>query len=217
MTDQSQTPAVVGKALLASKSPWGTLLIGVIAYVASKWGLQLDDQTTDLIAGFAVLIGAYAARYFVQHPIRSVLPTTTTAPKAMAAFLALALGTPLTLAACSLTTNPTTGQTTVMPTPKAQQVENNVKAVLPVAYQFACAAVATADGTFKALAPGLEAKGKLTAAQVTQEAGIIALWNGRCASPAGDLTQLAADGMSDAASIYVMVAAAPSPPAPAAK
>jgi len=69
-----------GKALIASRSPWGTLAGGVIGWIVARYGLDLDTDTSSMIAGLAVLAAAYAMRYITNQPITGVLdekPTPT--------------------------------------------------------------------------------------------------------------------------------------------
>lgn len=58
-----------GQALIASKSPWGSLAGGVVAWLATKYGFGWDQATCDLVAGAGVLVGAYIMRYVTEHPI----------------------------------------------------------------------------------------------------------------------------------------------------
>ena len=55
--------ALSGKALIASKTPWGVLLTALVAYGASKYGVGWSEQTCELVAGAGVLVGSYAMRY----------------------------------------------------------------------------------------------------------------------------------------------------------
>jgi len=58
-----------GKALIASKSPWGALLGGGIGWAVAYYGLQLDPVACNTLAGGAVLLGGYAMRYITSEPI----------------------------------------------------------------------------------------------------------------------------------------------------
>jgi len=62
-----------GKALIASKSPWGTLAGGVIGWIVARYGLDWDTETSGIVAGLAVLGAAYVMRYFTKEPITGVL------------------------------------------------------------------------------------------------------------------------------------------------
>lgn len=72
-----------GQALLASRSPWGTLAGGGVAWAVSHWGLGWDSGTCDLVAGAGVLVGAYIMRTITEHPItglfRAATPSETVA------------------------------------------------------------------------------------------------------------------------------------------
>ena len=61
--------ALVGKSLAASRTPWGTLLLPVVAYVAARFGLGWTPDVDALVAGVAVLIGSYAMRVVTSAPI----------------------------------------------------------------------------------------------------------------------------------------------------
>lgn len=80
-----------GKALLASKSPWGTLLAAVVAYGASRFGLGWDHDTCALVAGAGLLLGAYVMRALTKAPITSVA-SGAAVPPVSAVLLALSLG-----------------------------------------------------------------------------------------------------------------------------
>ncbi len=59
----------VGKSLAASKTPWGTLLLPVVAYAAARYGLGWGPDVDALVAGVAVLVGSYAMRAVTSIPI----------------------------------------------------------------------------------------------------------------------------------------------------
>ncbi len=70
---QTADPALAqqleGKALLASKTPWGTLACAGVAYVATKYGFHWDETTVDLVSGAGLLVGAYLMRLVTTSPI----------------------------------------------------------------------------------------------------------------------------------------------------
>ncbi len=74
------------KPLLASKTPWGTLAAGVIAWVSSRYGFGFDETTCGLLSGMAVLLGSYAMRAVTKQPIAGVLttPPVNAAPQTLA-------------------------------------------------------------------------------------------------------------------------------------
>lgn len=74
VVDPALADALVPKALLLSKSPWGALLGGVIGWAVTKYGLGWDQNTIDLVTGVGVLAGGYLIRIFTSAPINSVLP-----------------------------------------------------------------------------------------------------------------------------------------------
>ena len=63
---------LVGKSLAASRTPWGTLLLPVVAYLAARYGLGWTPDIDALVAGVAVLIGSYAMRCVTSTPITSL-------------------------------------------------------------------------------------------------------------------------------------------------
>ena len=66
-----------GKALLASKTPWGTLLVPLVTYLASRYALGWDTNTCTLVAGVGVLVGAYIMRMVTELPITGLLRPAT--------------------------------------------------------------------------------------------------------------------------------------------
>jgi len=69
VVDPTLAGTIEGKALLASKSPWGTLAAGVIGYLASRYGLGWNEATDSLVAGACVLLGSYAMRLVTSGAI----------------------------------------------------------------------------------------------------------------------------------------------------
>ena len=67
--DPALAEQLTAKPLIASKSPIGTLVAGVVTWLASKYALGWDQTTCDLVAGAAVLIGGYMMRYITSSPI----------------------------------------------------------------------------------------------------------------------------------------------------
>lgn len=66
-------PNLQGKALIASKTPWGVLASYAVGFLAARYGLGLDDASTQVVAGGAVLAGSYAMRYITSSPITGLL------------------------------------------------------------------------------------------------------------------------------------------------
>ena len=84
--DPALATQLESKPLLASKTPWGTLAAGVIAWISSRYGFGFDETTCGLLSGVAVLIGSYVMRALTKQPIAGVL--TTPLPGAAAQTLA---------------------------------------------------------------------------------------------------------------------------------
>lgn len=70
--DPALAAQLTAKPLLASKSPIGTLIAGVVAWLAGRYGLGWDQSTCDLVAGCAVLLGGYGMRYVTASPIAGI-------------------------------------------------------------------------------------------------------------------------------------------------
>lgn len=97
--DPALAQKFTGQALLASRSPWGTLAGGVVAWLASRYGLGWDSATCDLVAGAGVLLGAFVMRWVTQLPVTGVFRAATVAETTAAL-------------PCTTTTATTTGTTT---------------------------------------------------------------------------------------------------------
>lgn len=79
-----------GKPLIASKTPWGTLVTTGVTYLATRYGLGWDETTCDLVAGGALLLGAYVMRAISNIPISGLVRRA--APVLLVAALLPALG-----------------------------------------------------------------------------------------------------------------------------
>ena len=69
LADPAMAAQIEGKALLASKAPWGTLACAVAAYASTRWGFGWAQSTDALVAGCALVAGSYAMRYVTSAPI----------------------------------------------------------------------------------------------------------------------------------------------------
>lgn len=67
--DPTLAEQLTAKPLLASRTPWGTLLCAVVAWVSARYGIGLDPNATALVAGMGVLAGSYAMRYVTRRPV----------------------------------------------------------------------------------------------------------------------------------------------------
>ncbi len=100
--DPSLSDALEGKALIASKTPWGTLLAAGIAYLASKYALGWDQTVCELLAGAGVLLGSYLMRYISANRITGLFSKASTGPAISTRTLSgLAILLALSTAACS--------------------------------------------------------------------------------------------------------------------
>ena len=80
LADPTLAAQIEGKALLASKTPWGTLACAVVAYVSTRWGFGWSAGTDALVAGGALVLGSYAMRYVTAAPISGMFRHTPVAP-----------------------------------------------------------------------------------------------------------------------------------------
>ncbi len=64
---------LTGKALIASKTPWGTLAGGIVGFLVARYGLGWDQGTQTLVAGAGVLVGSYIMRWITTSPITSMI------------------------------------------------------------------------------------------------------------------------------------------------
>lgn len=78
--DPAMAQQITGKALIASKTPWGVVAAGAVAYISSRYGLGWSENVTDLVAGGFVLVASYGMRYLSSHPITSLFKRSTAIP-----------------------------------------------------------------------------------------------------------------------------------------
>lgn len=85
--DPAAAQQLASKALIASKSPWGTVAAAGIGWGAAKLGLTCaagvvsascwTPDTVNLVAGFAAIggawVGAYVMRWVTSKPIAGLL------------------------------------------------------------------------------------------------------------------------------------------------
>lgn len=74
--DPGLAKVMTGQALVASKTPWGTLLAAAVAWGAAKYGLNWSPEVCDLVAGAGVLAGAYLMRYISPGRVTGVFTKT---------------------------------------------------------------------------------------------------------------------------------------------
>lgn len=63
-----------GKALLASRSPWGVLISAILGWLVTHYGLGWSDDTVAIVDGLIILASSYGMRYITRAPITSVMP-----------------------------------------------------------------------------------------------------------------------------------------------
>ncbi|MDB5405410.1 MAG: hypothetical protein JWL84_322 [Rhodospirillales bacterium] len=75
VADPSLALALQSKALIASKTPWGTLLATGAAYLSAKYGLGWSESFCELIALGGMLVGSYAMRAISPGRISGLFKT----------------------------------------------------------------------------------------------------------------------------------------------
>jgi hypothetical protein len=76
--DPSLATQLESKPLIASKTPWGVLLVAGIAWGSAKYGLGFDATTDTLVAGAGVVLGSYLMRLITKQPVSGVIATPPT-------------------------------------------------------------------------------------------------------------------------------------------
>jgi hypothetical protein len=64
---------LTGKALVASKSVWGTPVTAGISWAASYYGLGWDAEACALVSGAMVVAASAALRYVTVGPVTGIL------------------------------------------------------------------------------------------------------------------------------------------------
>jgi hypothetical protein len=72
-TTPPEWQVITGKALIASRTPWGTIAGGIVAWVVTRYGLNWDQSTCNLVTGLAVIAASYGMRYITSQPITGIL------------------------------------------------------------------------------------------------------------------------------------------------
>ena len=67
--DSPLAAQLAGKALVASRTPWGTLLVPVVAWLALRYGLGWTPELDTAVAGVLVLLCSYLMRLLTSAPI----------------------------------------------------------------------------------------------------------------------------------------------------
>lgn len=62
------------KNILASKTAWGAVLTPIFAWLAAKYGFELDGETQAAIVGFACAIIGIVLRLVTDSPAHVVKP-----------------------------------------------------------------------------------------------------------------------------------------------
>ena len=78
--DPELAKALVGKALLASKSVYGPAIGAVISWAVTRYGLAWDDNTSAIVTGGIIVLVSAAIRLVTAGPIVSILPQKDSTP-----------------------------------------------------------------------------------------------------------------------------------------
>ena len=78
--DPELAKALVGKALLASKSVYGPAIGAVISWAVTRYGLAWDDNTSAIVTGGIIVLVSAAIRLVTAGPIVSILPQKDPTP-----------------------------------------------------------------------------------------------------------------------------------------
>jgi hypothetical protein len=82
VADPALAEQITGKALIASKTPWGTLAVAAVSWGVSHYGLGWDANTCALVGGLGLVVGSYVMRAISSSPIKSwfIKPTIGATP-----------------------------------------------------------------------------------------------------------------------------------------
>ncbi len=70
--DPTLAASLVEKPLAQSKTPWGTLLAGVVTWVSAKYGFGWSPEMCAVVGGAGVLVGSYLMRAISTGPISGI-------------------------------------------------------------------------------------------------------------------------------------------------
>jgi hypothetical protein len=88
--DPDLAEQLTGKALIYSRTPWGTLLATGIAWAVTKYGIDWDESTCALVSGAVLIAASYFMRWITTTPVMGIFtkaprPAAVPAPAAGAA------------------------------------------------------------------------------------------------------------------------------------
>lgn len=72
-----------GKALIASKTPWGVLVGAGATWAVAHYGLGWDQETTTLVSGVAIVVASYIMRYISSARITGIVKPSPPPPTEM--------------------------------------------------------------------------------------------------------------------------------------
>ena len=67
--DSPLATQIAGKAIVASRTPWGTVLVPAVAWLATRYGLGWSPDLDASIAGVLVLVCSFCMRAITRTPI----------------------------------------------------------------------------------------------------------------------------------------------------
>jgi hypothetical protein len=81
VSDPALAEQLTGKALVYSRTVWGTPIVMVVSWAASRYALGWDPATCSAVAGALTWAAVIALRAITKAPISGVLTPSTTGPK----------------------------------------------------------------------------------------------------------------------------------------
>lgn len=77
VADPDLAAKFTGKALIASKTVWGTLFTMVVSWAVTRWGIGWDDKTCAEVSGAVVMLATAFLRSISDGPITGVVTPAT--------------------------------------------------------------------------------------------------------------------------------------------
>lgn len=71
--DPAFAAALKGKALVASKTVWGTAATMALSWAASRYGLGWDADTCGLVSGVLTMAATAGLRYITTGPVTGIV------------------------------------------------------------------------------------------------------------------------------------------------
>ena len=86
-TDPVLTKALLGNATSVTKTQLGTVIVGVVTYISTKYGFGWDDDTVTFISAAIAVVGGFISHWIqlwwyrksLQLVTQKIIPDTQTA------------------------------------------------------------------------------------------------------------------------------------------